>query len=110
MEQAFSRHEHPGRCDVCGKEGLVVTNRSSFGPFDFHYCEECFRTGAEPYWFTVSTVALFGLWPDDVNEAFQAKIRKRTAKNWKSEFVLPLAFVTVLYAASAAETSRCIGS
>lgn len=75
MEQAFSRHEHTGRCDVCGKEGLVVTNRSSFGPFDFHYCEECFRTGAEPYWFTVSTVALFGLWPNDVNEAFQAKIR-----------------------------------
>ena len=75
MEQAFSRHEHPGRCDVCGKEGLVVTNRSSFGPFDFHYCEECFHTGAEPYWFTVSTVALFGLWPNDVNEAFQAKIR-----------------------------------
>ena len=26
-------------------------------------------------WATVSTVALFGLWPDDVNEAFQAKIR-----------------------------------
>lgn len=75
MEQAFSRHEHPGRCDVCGKEGLVVTNRSSFGPFDFHYCEECFRMGAEPYWFAVSTVALFGLWPNDVNEAFQAKIR-----------------------------------
>ena len=75
MEQAFRRHEHLGRCDVCGKEGLVVTNRSSFGPFDFHYCEECFRTGAEPYWFTVSTVALFGLWPNDVNEAFQAKIR-----------------------------------
>ena len=75
MEKAFSRHKHPGRCDVCGKEGLVVVNRSSFGPFDFSYCEECFRTGAEPYWFAVSTVALFGLWPNDVNEAFQMKIR-----------------------------------
>ena len=75
MEKAFSRHEHPGRCDVCGKEGPVVTNRSCFGPFDFEYCEECFRTGAEPYWFAVSTVALFGLWPNDVNEAFQMKIR-----------------------------------
>lgn len=75
MEKTFSRHEHPGRCDVCGKEGPVVVRRSTFGPFDFSYCEECFRTGAEPYWFTVSTVALHGLWPNDVNETFQAKIR-----------------------------------
>ena len=57
MEKTFSRREHPGRCDVCGKEGPVVVNRSIFGPFDFSYCEECFRTGAEPYWFTVSTAA-----------------------------------------------------
>lgn len=75
MEKRFNRQEYPGRCDVCGKEAPVILHRSSFGPFDFHYCEECFRTGAEPYWFTVSTVALFGLWPNDVNEAFQAKIR-----------------------------------
>ena len=75
MEKTFSRHEHPGRCDVCGKEGPVVVRRSTFGPFDFAYCEECFRTGAEPYWFTVSTVALHSLWPNDVNEAFQTKIR-----------------------------------
>lgn len=75
MGKTFSRQEHPGRCDVCGKEGPVIMHRSSFGPFDFSYCEECFRTGAEPYWFTVSTVALHGLWPNDVNEAFQTKIR-----------------------------------
>ena len=75
MEKTFSRHEHPGRCDVCGKEGPVVVRRSTFGPFDFSYCEECFRTGAEPYWCTVSPVALHGLWPNDVNEAFQTKIR-----------------------------------
>lgn len=71
MEKTFSRHEHPGRCDVCGKEGPVVLNKSIFGPFDFSYCEKCFRTGAEPYWFTVNTVALMGLWPDDIGEAFQ---------------------------------------
>lgn len=75
MDKTFSRREHHGRCDVCGREGLVVMNRSTFGPFDFSYCEECFRTGAEPYWFTVSTVALHGLWPNDLNESFQAKIR-----------------------------------
>ena len=75
MEKTWNRKAGIGRCDVCGKEGPVILHRSSFGPFDFHYCEECFCTGAEPYWFAVSTVALFGLWPNDVNEAFQAKIR-----------------------------------
>lgn len=75
MEKTWNRKAGAGRCDVCGKEGTVFLHRSSFGPFDFHYCEECFRTGAEPYWFAVSTVALFGLWPNDVNEAFQTKIR-----------------------------------
>lgn len=75
MGKTFSRFEHPGKCDVCGKEGPVVLNRSIFGPFDFSYCEKCFRTGAEPYWFTVNTVALMGLWPDDIGEAFQMKVR-----------------------------------
>lgn len=75
MEKTFSRREHPGRCDVCGKECPVVVNRSIFGPFDFSYCEECFRTGAEPYWITVSTVALMGLWPDDIGDTFQMKVR-----------------------------------
>ena len=68
MEKTFSRHEHPGRCDVCGKEGPVVVRRSTFGPFDFSYCEECFRTGAEPYWFTVSPLALYS-WILDIQRA-----------------------------------------
>lgn len=46
MEKRFNRQEHPGKCDVCGKEAPVILHRSSFGPFDFHYCKECFRTGA----------------------------------------------------------------
>ena len=79
MDKTFSRKEHPGKCDVCGKEGPVITNRSCFGPFDFEYCEECLRKGAEPYWFTVSTVALRGLWPEDIGEAFQAKVRDNLA-------------------------------
>ena len=75
MKPTFSRHEYEGKCDVCGREGPVVRNKSIFGPFDFSYCEECFRTGMEPYWFTVNTVALRGLWPEDIGEAFQMKVR-----------------------------------
>ena len=75
MKPTFSRHEYDGKCDVCGREGPVVRNKSIFGPFDFSYCEECFRTGMEPYWFTVNTVALRGLWPEDIGEAFQMKVR-----------------------------------
>jgi len=79
MEKNCSCREFLGRCDVCGNEGPVVLRKSIFGPFDFSYCEECFRKGAEPYWFTVSTVALSGLWPDDIGEAFQAKVRDNLA-------------------------------
>ena len=75
MKPTFSRHEYEGKCDVCGREGPVVRNKSIFGPFDFSYCEECFRNGMEPYWFTVNTVALRGLWPEDIGEAFQMKVR-----------------------------------
>lgn len=46
---------------------------SALGPVSFAYCEECLRAGVEPYWFTENTVALCGLWPDNVNEAFQEK-------------------------------------
>lgn len=71
----FNRHQQHGKCEVCGKEGPVVVCSSTLGPFSFAYCEDCLHAGAEPYWFTVNAVALCGLWPDDVNEAFQEKIR-----------------------------------
>lgn len=67
---------HPGRCDVCGASGSVYLSCSSMGPFTFSYCERCIQSGAEPYWFTVSTVAINGLWPDDVNEPGQSRVRK----------------------------------
>lgn len=38
--------------------------------------KRCIQSGAEPYWFTVSTVAINGLWPDDVNEPGQSRVRK----------------------------------
>ena len=64
-----------GKCDVCDKEGVVIVSKSTFGQCRLSYCEACHRAGAEPYWLAVNTVALQGLWPDDVNEAFQEKIR-----------------------------------
>ena len=66
----------PGKCDVCGVSGLVYLRCSSMGPFTFSYCEQCAQFGAEPYWFTVSTVAINGLWPDDVNEPDQSRVRE----------------------------------
>ena len=68
-------HAHLGRCDVCGAQGPVYLRCSSMGPFSFSYCKRCIQSGAEPYWFTVSTVAINGLWPDDVNEPARQRIR-----------------------------------
>ena len=65
----------PGKCDVCGVSGPVFLRCSSMGPFTFSYCERCIQSGAEPYWFTVSTVAIKGLWPDDVNEQGRRRVR-----------------------------------
>ena len=66
---------HIGRCDVCGAHEPVCLRCSSMGPFSFSYCDRCIQSGAEPYWFTVSTVAINGLWPDDVTEPAQQRIR-----------------------------------
>lgn len=74
-EQAFHRNAHPGQCEVCGKETMVVVCSSSMGPFSFAYCEDCLRAGAEPYWFLVNVISMSGTWPDSVNEACQEKIR-----------------------------------
>lgn len=75
LDKPFYRNAHPGQCDVCGKETMVAVCSSSMGPFSFSYCEDCLRTGAEPYWFLVNVIAMSGLWPDCVNEALQTKIR-----------------------------------
>ena len=74
-ERSFHRAAHQGQCEVCGKDTMVVVCSSSMGPFSFSYCEDCLRIGAEPYWFMVNVVAMNGLWPDSVCDAFQQKIR-----------------------------------
>ena len=75
MENQSYHHAYLGKCDVCGAHGPVYLRCSSMGPFSFSYCKRCIQSGAEPYWFTVSTVDINGLWPDDVNEPVQHRIR-----------------------------------
>lgn len=84
-KRPFHRNCHDGKCDVCGKETLVVLCSSSMGPFSFSYCEDCLRIGAEPYWFLVNVIAMSDLWPDCANEAYQEKIRSVLQYLSKSE-------------------------
>lgn len=72
---AMDHCAHTGRCDVCGASGSVYLRCSSMGPCTFSHCKRCIHSGAEPYWFTVSTVAINGLWPDDVSEHARHRIR-----------------------------------
>lgn len=73
---AIDHCAYTGGCDVCGASGSVYLRCSSMRPFTFSYCKRCIHSGAEPYWFTVSTVAINGLWPDDVSELGQSRVRK----------------------------------
>ena len=38
-----------GKCDCCGKEGMVWVAASPCGAISFAYCEECLTSGREPY-------------------------------------------------------------
>ena len=90
-ERSFHRNARPGQCEVCGNETMVVVCSSSMGPFSFSYCEDCLRTGAEPYWFMVNVISMNGLWPESVCDALQQKIRatlkylSRTEEDFKAD-------------------------
>jgi hypothetical protein len=66
----------PGTCDVCGKEGDVACFASSFGPISYAYCEDCFNKDMEPYDGMVAYIACGGRFPEDINPAHAAKVRR----------------------------------
>lgn len=71
----FKEYSFPGTCNVCGKETDVIVCSSAFGATSYAYCEHCFGNYLEPYSAMVSYISCAGLFPDDINEQYQALCR-----------------------------------
>lgn len=81
----FNRYAFPGRCNVCGKDCNVIALRSEFTETSITYCKDCFNAGKEPYFALTAYVAAHGLWPNVIDKAEQAGIRKNLVYLNKSE-------------------------
>ena len=71
----FKEYSNPGTCAVCGKDTEVVVCASVFGATSYAYCEHCLSNYLEPYHAMVNYISCAGLFPDDINEQYQALCR-----------------------------------
>ena len=71
----FKSYFRPGTCDVCGKQTDVIVCCSAFGAISYAYCEHCFNNRLEPYYAMVDYISCAGLFPEDINEEYQALCR-----------------------------------
>lgn len=71
----FEEYAHFGFCDVCGKHTNVVVCASAFGGVSYAYCQDCLSNYLEPYDAMVAYISCAGLFPDDINEAYQELCR-----------------------------------
>ena len=76
MNINFDSLAFEGKCDVCGKEGKVVSVCSTFGAFSFSYCEHCLVLGLEPYKHMVHYISCAGKYPEDISESYIEEIRR----------------------------------
>lgn len=63
-------------CDVCGKYPVKAVAASAYGAISFGFCGDCLAKGLEPYGNVVAYTACAGHFPDDINEVYQADIRR----------------------------------
>ena len=58
------------KCDVCGRESIVMFCSSTCGGVSFAYCEECIINGIEPY----SALVGIGVHYEDINQDYREHI------------------------------------
>jgi hypothetical protein len=65
------------KCAGCKKaEGITVVC-SMFGATSFALCDKCLREGREDYRNMVNYISCAGYWPDDINNIYQAEVRRQ---------------------------------
>lgn len=73
------------RCAGCREaEGITVVS-SMFGATSFALCDKCLREGREDYRNMVNHISVAGHWPQDINEIYQAEVRRQLKLHGKTE-------------------------
>lgn len=73
------------RCAGCKEaEGITVVS-SMFGATSFALCDKCLKEGREDYRNMVNYISAAGHWPQDINEIYQAEVRRQLKLHGKTE-------------------------
>ena len=73
------------KCGGCKKAEGSITVCSIFGAISYVLCEDCIRLGKENYSNMVSYISNAGHWPQDINEVYQAEVRRQLKLHNKTE-------------------------
>ena len=65
------------KCQVCNKETECFTVCGAFGAISYSICEDCLKSGKEPYSYMVNYIANAGRFPEDINEEYQKIVREQ---------------------------------
>jgi hypothetical protein len=78
------------KCGGCKKaEGITVVC-SMFGATSFALCDDCLKSGKENYRNMVEYIANAGHWPEDINDIYQAEVRRQLKLHGVPEEVFKL--------------------
>ena len=73
------------KCAGCREaEGIIVVS-SMFGATSFALCDKCLKEGREDYRNMVDYISAAGHWPQDINEIYQAEVRRQLKLHGKTE-------------------------
>ena len=65
------------KCAGCNKAEGSTAVCSVFGATSYVLCDDCIRLGKENYRNMVNYIANAGHWPQDINEIYQAEVRRQ---------------------------------
>ena len=78
------------KCAGCREaEGITVVC-SMFGATSFALCDKCLREGREDYRNMVNYISGAGHWPQDINDIYQAEVRRQLKLHGVPEEVFKL--------------------
>lgn len=73
------------KCDSCGTITECMPVCGAFGAITYSCCLKCLAEGREPYRNIVDYIASAGRWPKDINDTYQAEVRRQLKLHDKTE-------------------------
>jgi hypothetical protein len=97
------------KCAGCKKaEGITVVC-SMFGATSFALCDKCLREGREDYRNMVKYISCAGHWPQDINDIYQAEVRRQLKLHDVPEEVFKFEVERAIAEEQAFITEMCAG-